>query len=169
MSRQDVIGTLTAPLARELLGSSIPARLAYIGLDGVPRAIPIGFVWTGEHLVMGTVPGSAKVRALQANPKVAITIDTQDQWPPRALLIRGSAHVESVSGIPDAYVEASRKLVPPADFPAWEQGVRALYDEMVLITVEPEWARLLDFEMTAPKAIEDLVRRRQAAGGSQTR
>jgi hypothetical protein len=28
---------------------------------------------------------------------------------------------------------------------------------MVLITVEPDWAKLLDFETTAPKAVEDLM------------
>lgn len=40
-------------------------------------------------------------------------------------------------------------------------GVRALYDQMVLITVEPDWAKLLDFETTIPKAVEDLVLARQ--------
>jgi len=168
MNRQDVAATLDLPIARELLGSSIPARLAYTALDGFPRAIPVGFLWTGEQIVFGTVPGSAKVGALQANPRVAITIDTQDQWPPRALLIRGRADVRTVTGVPDSYLEASRKLIPAADFPAWEEGVRALYDEMVLVTIEPDWARLLDFETTAPKAIEDLARRRQAANRSQT-
>ncbi|GLX97381.1 hypothetical protein [Herbidospora sp. NBRC 101105] len=31
------------------------------------------------------------------------------------------------------------------------------YDRMVLITVVPEWAKLLDFETTLPKAVEDLL------------
>jgi hypothetical protein len=168
MNRQDVAATLALPIAQELLASSIPARLAYTGLDGLPRVIPLGFLLTGEHFVMGTVPASAKVGALRANPEVAITVDTQDQWPPRALLIRGRADLQQVSGVPDAYVEACRKLIPPADFPTWEAGVRALYEEMVLISVEPHWARLLDFETTAPKAVEDLARRQQAAGRSQT-
>ena len=35
--------------------------------------------------------------------------------------------------------------------------MRALYDQMVLITVEPDWAKLLDFETTIPQAVEDLV------------
>jgi hypothetical protein len=94
---------------------------------------------------------------------VALTIDTQDQWPPRALLIRGVARVEEVDGIPDLYIEASRKAIPPEHFESWEQGVRGLYDRMVLITVEPEWAKLLDFETTLPKAVEELVRARQGA------
>ena len=163
MNREDVAEVLAKPISRELLGSSIPARLAYVGTDGEPRAIPIGFLWTGEHVVMATVPTSAKVRALRRNPRVALTIDTQDQWPPRVLLIRGAARVELVDGVPDAYVEAARRVVPPEHFEGWEQGVRALYDQMVLITIEPDWAKLLDFETTLPKAVEDLVLARQGA------
>ena len=157
MERHEVAAVLAKPISLELLGSSIPARLAYTGVDGDPRAIPIGFWWTGERILMATVPAAAKVRALRRNPRVALTIDTQDQWPPRALLIRGAAAVETVDGVPDFYVEASRKVVPAGEFAGWEQGVRALYRQMVAITVEPDWAKLLDFETTAPKAVEDLM------------
>lgn len=163
MDRQGVFEVLAEPISQELLGSSIPARLAYVGIDGAPRAIPIAFVWTGGHVVMATVPKSAKVRALRQNPRVAVTIDTQDQWPPRALLIRGATRVELVDGVPDAYVEAARKVIPAEHFAGWEQGVRALYDQMVLVTVEPDWAKLLDFETTIPTAVEDLLRGRQDA------
>ena len=41
--------------------------------------------------------------------------------------------------------------------------MRALYDEMAQITIEPDWAKLLDFETTIPKAVEDLVQARQGA------
>jgi hypothetical protein len=162
MEHQAVAEVLAGPIAQELLGSSIPARLAYAGTDGAPRVIPIGFAWTGEHVVMGTIPGSPKVRALRHDPRVAITIDTQDQWPPRALLIRGTARIEQVDGIPDVYIEASRKSVPAEHFEDWEQGVRALYRGMTLITVEPDWAKLLDFETTIPEAVEQLVREAQS-------
>ena len=167
MKREDVAEVLAKPISRELLGSSIPARLAYDGLDGEPRVIPIGFWRDGDNLVMATVPNSAKVPALRRNPRVAITIDTQDRWPPRVLLIRGTARLEQVDGVPEAYVEASRKVTPPEHFASWEQGVRALYEQMVVITVEPDWAKLLDFETTIPKAVEDLILARQGgAAGS---
>lgn len=95
---------------------------------------------------------------------MALTIDTQGQWPPRVLLIRGAARVELVDGVPDAYVEAARKGGVPAEhFEGWEQGVRALYDQMVLITIEPDWAKLLDFETTLPRAVEELVLARHDA------
>lgn len=158
MDRHDVAEVLAKPISQELLGSSIPARLAYTGIDGAPRVIPIGFWWTGEHVVMATVPKSAKVAALRRNPQVALTVDTQDQWPPRVLLVRGEATLELVDGVPADYLKASRKVVPATEWDGWEQGVRALYQQMVVITVEPRWAKLLDFETTAPKAVEDLMR-----------
>lgn len=166
MNRHDVAEVLAKPISQELLGSSIPARLAYIGIDGAPRAIPIGFWWTGEHVAMATVPASPKVRALQQNPKVALTIDTEHEWPPRALLIRGTAQVELVDDVPTPYIDAARKSVPAEHFEGWEQGVRALYDQMAVITVEPDWAKLLDFETILPQAVEDLMRERQGANGT---
>ncbi|MFD4253511.1 pyridoxamine 5'-phosphate oxidase family protein [Amycolatopsis thermoflava] len=157
----DVTAELAKPIAQELLESNIPARLAYDGLDGEPRVIPIGFWRDGSHLVMATVPKSAKVAALRRNPRVAITVDRMDPWPPRVLLIRGTARLELVDGVPDAYIEASRKVTPAEVFESWEQGVRALYEQMVVITIEPDWAKLLDFETTLPKAVEDLLASRQ--------
>ncbi len=162
MNREDVAEELAKPISQELLGSSIPARLAYLGTDGTPRVVPIAFHWTGEHVIMGTLPKSAKVRALRRHPRVALTIDTQGQWPPWALLIRGTARLELVDEVPDAFIEAGRKMTPADQFEAWEQGTRALYDRMVVITVEPDWAKLLDFETTLPEAVEDLVRAQQA-------
>jgi Pyridoxamine 5'-phosphate oxidase len=162
MDRNDVTEVLRTPISQELLGSSIPARLAYTALDGDPRVIPIGFHWNGARLLVFTVPEAAKVRALRKNPRVAITIDTQGQWPPRVLLIRGAASVELVDGVPDEYIEASRKVTPAEVFEDWETGVRGLYDQMVRITIEPDWAKLLDFETTIPQAVADLIHAKTA-------
>jgi hypothetical protein len=95
MDRAEIAEVTRRPIAQELLGSAIPARLAYTGLDGDPRVVPIAFVWNGAALVLHTVPASAKVRGL--------------------------------------------------------------YDEMVRVTIEPDWAKLLDFVTTLPKAVADLV------------
>jgi len=131
--------------------------MAYDGLDGDPRAIPIGFWTDGEQILMGTLPKSAKVAALRKNPKVALTID-QGAFPPKVLLIRGTAEVDLVEGIPDGYLTAGRKVMTGDQYAGWVDGVRGLYDEMVVITITPTWAKLLDFETTLPKAVEDLIK-----------
>ena len=71
MKDHQVADVLAEPLSQELLRSSIPARLAHVGIDGAPRVIPIAFLWTRRHLVMCTAPNAAKVRALRKNPRVA--------------------------------------------------------------------------------------------------
>src|SRR5882762_2282543 len=112
MQTQDVTRVLSDPLAQELMQSSIPARLAYLGLDGFPRAIPIGFHWNGVQFVLCTVPHAPKVSALKTNPKVAFTVDT-NAFPPHVLLVRGTAVIDIVDGVPPEYLAASRKGVGP--------------------------------------------------------
>jgi Pyridoxamine 5'-phosphate oxidase len=156
MNKQEIAEVLAKPYSQELLNSAIPARLAYTGVDGDPRVVPVGFLWDGTRFVVCSVPTMAKVRALRENPKVAITIDTEG-FPPKVLLLRGTASIEIVDGVPDEYVTAARKVVPAEQFEGWEGGVRALYQQMARIAIELTWAKLLDFETTLPKAVADLV------------
>ena len=69
MKQAQVTEVMNDPLAQELLNSTIPARPAYIGLDGFPRATPIGFLWGGTRFVIGTATISPKMQALSANPQ----------------------------------------------------------------------------------------------------
>src|SRR5438105_1911401 len=144
MNRQEVMETLNDPLAQELMHSNIPMRLAYTGLDGFPRAIPIGFWWDSTQFVLATHPNSPKVRALRANPKVALTIDTAT-FPPKVLTVRGTVSITVVDGIPPEYLEASKKLVTPEMWEGFEKGVRATYKQMARIAITPEWAKVFDF------------------------
>ncbi len=159
MESQDVRVVLQDPVARDLLESANPARLAYVALDGTPRVVPVGFQWDGEALVIGTVPGSAKVAALRVHPVVAVTIDTTPPtWPPKVLLIRGIATVSLTNGVFPEYLAGAKRLTPPEEFEGWEAGVRNLYDQMARIDVRPTWAKVHDFETRIPQAVEDVVR-----------
>jgi len=104
------------------------------------------------------VPHAPKVRALATSPKVALTIDT-DTWLPHVLLVRGTATIEIVDGVPPEYLTASRKSVDAAQWDEFEAGVRALYKQMARIAIEPEWAKVLDFETRLPTPVEQLVSR----------
>jgi hypothetical protein len=148
---------LSDPLAQELLHSPLLARLAYNGTDGSPRAIPIGYDWDGQQFIFCTAVNAPKVRALQMNPKVALTIDTDTQ-PPHVLLVRGTVNVEIIDGVPAEYLRASRKSVPEDQWPTFEAQVRSLYKQMARIVLVPEWAKLLDFETRFPVAVQGLVR-----------
>ena len=162
MNKDEIAEILAQPYALQLLNGPEPARMAYEGLDGDPRVIPIGFWTENERILMATVPKAAKVSALRVHPKVALTID-QGAFPPKALLIRGTAEVELVEGIPDGYLRAGRKVMTEEQYPQWVAGVQSVYDEMVVITITPTWVKLLDFETTIPKAVEDLIKEKAAS------
>ena len=153
----DPAQVMELPIARQLLREEPILRLSYTARDGSPRVIPIGYLWDGARFLIYTIPGSAKVGALRADGRVAITIDVLGP-PPRVLLVRGQAGIETVDGVPDGYLEASRRGLPQEAWEGFETQVRGLYKQMVVITVTPEWARLLDFETTAPEAVEKLMR-----------
>jgi len=161
MQPHEVAEVLDRPYSRELLDRTI-TRLAYVAKDGTPRIVPIGFAWTGSTIVMCTPPNAPKLTALEANPMVALTIDTEVH-PPKILLVRGRAELDHVDGIPDEFVQANTTYqMTPEQRVEWEEGVRALYtDGMVRIVVTPTWAKLIDFEETLPTAVEELIRKQQ--------
>ncbi len=135
---------LSDPLAIELLEADTLARLAYLGTDGLPRVVPVGFLWARERIVVCTATAAPKVRAIRSRPEVAITIDTPGP-PAKALLIRGRTEVEIVDGVPDEYLAASRKSFHGEDAEAFERNVRKMYPAMARLSVEPVWARVYDF------------------------
>lgn len=139
------IADLSLPEAGELLRRRSLARLAYTGLDGFPRVIPIGFLWRDGQIFVCTAPTAPKVRALAARPRVALTIDTDQGPASTALLVRGVATIEIVDGVPDEYLDSSGKTMPAEQRAEFEAQVRALYRQMARISIEPRWARYFDF------------------------
>jgi hypothetical protein len=103
--KQGELKLLQTDVAVRLLASGIPARVSYIALDGTPRVVAAWFHWTGEVLSMPTFlaaphvrhpPG--RLRALRANPSVAVMIDTET-FPPEVLTIRGRVEIIEVEGV----------------------------------------------------------------------
>ena len=160
------VGELDHPGARDLLATQSLVRLAYTGPDGFPRVIPIGFHWTGEHIVVCTVPSSPKVRAMAARPEVALTIDTDQGTAGRFLSVRGAAAIEIIDGVPDEYLAASTKKMDDEQARQFEAAVRPMYQQMARITIEPRWARYYDFGAgRLPGFLAELVQEAQARQG----
>jgi DNA-binding transcriptional LysR family regulator len=127
----------------EILRTATLARLAYDGIDGTPRVIPIGFLWTGAAVVLATHPSAPKFAALRARPRVALTIDTAS--PARSLLLRGEAEIEVLDGPVPEYLEAAAKSMEGEELAAFEAACRETYDRMARISIVPDWARYFDF------------------------
>jgi nitroimidazol reductase NimA-like FMN-containing flavoprotein (pyridoxamine 5'-phosphate oxidase superfamily) len=155
---------LSATGAQELLASTSAAHLAYVGRDGTPRVILVGFFWTGDQVVISTATTAPKVAALSARPDVALSIDagdTPDQA--RALSIRGRASVEIVDGVVEEYLAAARKTMDAEAAAEFEQHVRGMYERMARIAITPHWVRYYDFGAgRMPRFLQELAERNRS-------
>ncbi|MGV9675464.1 pyridoxamine 5'-phosphate oxidase family protein [Nocardia sp. NPDC003482] len=145
--------------AHELLNQASMARLAYLGLDGLPRVVPIGIFWTGEEIVMSTAATAPKVAALSARPEVALSLDSGDTpGLAKSLSVRGIVHLTIVDGVVPEYLAAARKNFDPEFAAEFERNCRAMYDRMARIALEPRWARYYDFGVgRMPQFLTDLA------------
>jgi hypothetical protein len=142
---------LDDPVAKELLGSRLPAHLAYVWADGTPRVVPIWFHWTGNEIVMGSPANAPKAAALTSGDSVAVSIDGHD-WPYHALVVRGVAQVTRHAGVVAEYALAAARYFGDEQGRAWV----AQFPEdipMVRVAVRPAHVTILDFETRFPSAI----------------
>ena len=156
--RQGDPALLDTELAQRLLAAPIPARMAFVALDGTPRVVPTWFHWTGQEIVMPTyVAGpqigirhpAARLAALRARPDVAVTIDT-DTFPPQSLSLRGRVEITEVDGLAPEYAAAARRYLGEEA----ATGMLASLDQpgtaQARIVLRPTWVGLLDFDTRLP-------------------
>jgi hypothetical protein len=152
MPRQGDLALLDDPVAKELLNSQIPARLAYSWTDGTPRVIPLTFHWTGEELVVAGPPKSPKMKALHDGDHVAVTIDS-NTFPFHVLSIRGTVKVNVVEGVPEEYAAASRRYLGREAGDGWTAQMAQMFPEWGRISIKPHWVAIIDFERRFPREV----------------
>lgn len=142
---------LNDPVAASLLGGPNLARLAYIARDGRPRVVPIWFMLDGADVLMVTGPRAEKVRSLQANRDVALTIDSGEP-PYKVLLIQGAAALETVEGMAPEYRGlVERYLGAGAD--AYLAQLLPRIKRQVRIRVKITGWRVFDFIRRYPRSL----------------
>ncbi len=62
MAQQGSLELLNDPVAKALLESVNPARLAYTWMDGSPRVVPIWFHWSGRSIHPRLAPEGAEAQ-----------------------------------------------------------------------------------------------------------
>jgi hypothetical protein len=150
---------LESDVAQRLLSSTIPARMAYAALDGTPRIVASWFVWTGSELVLPTFlsgphvsHAAYRVRALRAQPEIAVSIDT-DAFPPEVLSLRGPAEVTEVDGVAEEYAQAARRYMGSEQATGYLAQIDQPGTRMARIAVRPTWVGVLDFQTRLPSAL----------------
>ena len=142
---------LDDPVVARLLDGRNLARLAYIGLDGRPRVVPIWFICQDGEIVMVTGPKADKVRALAKHPAVALTIDSPTP-PYSVLLIDGDATVEETDGMAAEYPAiVERYLGAGAEAYLAPMRTRVKTQRRIRVTVRS--CRVLDFVKRFPKSL----------------
>jgi hypothetical protein len=150
---------LETELAQRLLTSAIPARYAYTALDGTPRIVASWFGWTGEELVLPTflsaphvTHAAYRVRALRANPDVAVSIDTESS-PPEVVSLRGRAEITEIDGVAAEYAEAAHRFLGAEQATGYLAQIDQPGTRMARIAVRPAWAAVMDFQTRMPSAL----------------
>ena len=157
--KQGDLGLLESDVAQRLLASRIPARFAYVALDGTPRLLSTWFHWTGEVLAMPTFIAAPHVRhpahrlqALRAHPDVAVAIDTETS-PPEVLSLRGRVEISEVDGIPSEYAAAARRYLGEDAAREYLAGIDQPGTRMACIDLRPTWVGVHDFRSRLPSAL----------------
>lgn len=141
---------LADPVAERLLGSTNPARLAYNWTDGTVRVVPICFHWDGSAMYFATQPHAPKIKALTADPRIAVTIDGVT-FPYEVLLLRGNVRIDFSDGMVPEYAAAVHRYMGPELATGWLAQLEG--QPMAKITFRPDWVTVLDFQTRFPSAM----------------
>jgi PPOX class probable F420-dependent enzyme len=91
------------PSARELIESGALAHLVTLNRDGSPQVSCVWVGLEGDEIVSGHLPFHQKLRNVQRDPRVAISIEGTVVQPPglkQYLVVHGSARIEE-GGAPE--------------------------------------------------------------------
>lgn len=126
------------------------ARLAYIGLDGRPHVVPIWCMYRDGELIMVTGPKADKVRAIERNPAVSLTIDASTP-PYHVLLIDGEASIEATEGMAEEYPEIVARYLGERGAQAYLERMRVKTQRRIRVRIRAY--RVLDFVKRFPKSL----------------
>lgn len=92
------------------------AVLATISPSGRPHATPVWFLLDGDEILMNTSQGRVKLRNVQADPRVAVTIYDKDN-PYLYVQVRGRVTIDPKSGARDIDRLSQRYRGKPYQYP----------------------------------------------------
>lgn len=101
------------------------AKLATLNADGSPNIVPVWFEWTGEVARVFTSRTSPKVKRIQRDPRVALSVEEPVGVSERWATIEGVATIEEEGGVELARRLAERYYTPERVaevWPSWEKN-----------------------------------------------
>jgi PPOX class probable F420-dependent enzyme len=120
------------PAYRDLFDKKSFAHIATIGPDGFPQVTPVWVDYDGTHIRFNTARGRVKMRNLQNDPRVALSVQDPDN-PYRYLQVRGRVTETTEKGA-DEHIDAlAKKYLGQDRYPHRRQG-----EVRVMVKVTPE-------------------------------
>ena len=123
-----------ARAVRRLQGDPI-VWLVTVDPTGAPVPSPVWFLWEDGEVLMYSRPGTPKLRNIEANPRVALNLDSADDGEDvvilsgRARIDRGQPRADQVEAYVSKYSELIARL-------GWEPAGFAA-DYSVAVRIEP--------------------------------
>ncbi len=113
-----------------LVGERRLARVATVGEDGTPHAVPVGFSYNAQHDTIDiggrSMERTKKFRDVQRSGRAAVVIDdlaSTDPWRPRGVEVRGRAEALDGPAVIRIHPDRVRSWGLPAEAkPSARQG-----------------------------------------------
>jgi PPOX class probable F420-dependent enzyme len=123
---------------REFVRSHRTAVFGYARKEHGPSMSCCYYVMDGDDILVSTMAGRAKAKAIKRNPKVSLCV-LNEKWPPTYLLVYGTARIEEKGG--DELLVKICELMAGQPMPEKER--RDLYrlaekEQRVMIRIKPE-------------------------------
>lgn len=102
-------------LVEQLLQQQNECSLCWVKADGAPAATIVSFVWDGHSLWMTAVVGSARVHALQRDPRAAVVVSGKGTalGDSRCVSLQGSVAIRAEPAVRDWFFPALAAAVLP--------------------------------------------------------
>jgi PPOX class probable F420-dependent enzyme len=117
---------------KDLLTGVNFAHLAVLGPDGSPQVSPVWVDFDGTHVLINSAEGRAKVKHLDRDGRVALSVHDQ-QNPYRYIQVRGKVAERTNEGA-DEHIDALAKRYMGVD----TYPLRAEGEVRVIFKIEPE-------------------------------
>jgi nitroimidazol reductase NimA-like FMN-containing flavoprotein (pyridoxamine 5'-phosphate oxidase superfamily) len=109
-------------------------RVATVSAEGVPHLVPVCHALAGQKLYIGSGNDATKIRNLEANPRITVTVDEySDHWAGlKGVMLQG--HARLIERGPE-FTRARDRLYEK--FPQYSKAAALATSDSVIIEVTP--------------------------------
>lgn len=102
--------------------------------NGHPHTVPVWFLWDGTQIFIFSQPGKQKIRNIQRNPHVTLSLDTRDEGSD-IVIIEGEARLEQQQPDPAMLQDYANKYAEQMKSMGWTfENMSKEYSQLISVT-----------------------------------